>query len=204
MVLSLHHVKPIKFLHMETKGIETRTRNVQQAYRRFTDEKKIEIVKNIINRPSDMTLDEACMVYGIVNSLYYVWKQKLGVTMTRPRTMTVPKSGHRHFSVPMKKRIIQEVENHPENVTKRSILNKYGVEKSLYYSWRTKYGVQGNVNPIVKSTVNVSKPVMNNSIRNTKTHTITLTVEVSSLIELVGFCNHIGQLPKVKTILSVE
>lgn len=189
---------------METKGIETRTRNVKQSYRRFTDEKKREIVNNIINRPSDMTLDEACMVYGIRNPQYYEWKKKFKISITRPRTMTVQKKSSRHFSVTMKRRIIQEVENHPENVTKRSILDSYGVEKSLYYTWRTKYGVQGNVNPIVKSTVKMTKPVVDNSIRNTKTHTITLTVEVSSLIELVGLCNHIGQLPKVKTILSVE
>lgn len=187
---------------MKTTGIEFRTRNVKQSYRRITDEKKREIITNIINRPSDMTLDEACMVYGIRNPQYYEWKKKFGISVTRPRTMTVPKSG-RHFSVSMKKKIIHEVENHPENVTKRSILDSYGVEKSLYYTWRQKYGVQ-TVNPIVKSTVNVSKPVVDNSIRHTKTHTITLTVEVTSLIELVGLCNHIGQLPKVKTILSVE
>lgn len=183
--------------------METRTRNVKQAYRRFSDENRKEIVMNIINRPSDMSLDDACMVYGIRNPQYYEWKQKFGI-VSPPRKRVTPTTTRvfsHQFSEEQKRSIINEVENHPRNVTKLSIMKKYGVVKPQYYDWRRRIGCYGSV---VKTNVNSVQPTSLNTIRKTIHHTITLNVEVSSLIELIGFCNHIGQLPEVKTILSIE
>ena len=141
---------------MEKKPFEMRTRKVDQPYRKFNDETRREYLNQIINRPKDMSLQEACKILGIDDSLYYVWIHRLGM------------------------------ESH--------------------LSWRKKRSkkTKSVVNSIEPMVVKITKPMVESSVRKTVCHTITMSVEVGSLMELIGFCNEIGRIPKVKTILSVE
>jgi transposase-like protein len=180
-------------------SIETRTRKVKQSYRRFSDEKKREIVTNILNRPSGVTLEQACNENGIVNPLYYKWKENMlrnGVVTNVFKSRSQEPRQNKRYSDDEKKNIIQTIENLPEGVTKKEMFRKMGINKPDYYTWRKKYGVMGMIRPsTVRQTVNSSRKIL---------HTVTLNVEVSSIMELISFCNDIVRTPKVKTILSVE
>ena len=72
------------------------------------------------------------------------------------------------------------------------MFRKLGVNKPDYYTWRKKFGVM----EVRKS------PIVNSSRR--VLHTVTLSVEVGSIMELITFCNGIISVPKVKSVLSVE
>lgn len=178
---------------MKNSGIETRTRKVKQNYRKFSDEKKKEIITNILNRPTGVTLDQACNENGIVNPLYYKWKESMlrnglvsDVFRSRPQESRVNK----RYTDEEKKNIINTIENLPNGVSKTDMFRKLGVNKPDYYSWRQKFGVMNQ-----PSTVHSSRKVL---------HTVTLSVEVGSIMELISFCNGITSVPKVKSILSVE
>lgn len=58
--------------------IQTGTRNVKQTVRRFTDEQRDLIVRDIDNRPTGVTKTEMFKKYGMTSTgnLYYVWKNK--------------------------------------------------------------------------------------------------------------------------------
>jgi len=129
---------------MKNTGIETKTRNVKQGYRVFTDQQRRDIIRQIDNRPAGVSIEEMFLKFGFgrSGSTYYIWRKKFGMkTMGRK----VKKS---------------------MNVTMNSPMN-------------------------VKSTTK-------------QTHTVTLSVEVGSLMELIGFCTDILRTPKVKSVLSVE
>lgn len=184
------------------KGIKTLTRRVQQTYRRFSNKKKREIVMEIINRPTGMSIDEACMICGINNGQFYVWKHKLGISSPKP---SVPFHNGRVFTKEQKRDIIFQIDNRPPDVKKTDMFLKFGLGKtgSLYYTWKKELGMETIV-PVTENSVRSmvsSKPLSSDVVRQ---HRITLNIEVSSLMELIGFCNEIGRLPKVKTILSVE
>jgi hypothetical protein len=82
------------------------------------------------------------------------------------------------------------------------MFQKLGINKPDYYGWRQKFGITKVYNSKADVTP-MTKPMYRNSTRKT-IHTVTLTVEVTSLMELIGFCNDIVKTPKVKSVLSVE
>jgi transposase-like protein len=93
-------------------SIETRTRKVKQSYRRFSDEKKREIVTNILNRPSGVTLEQACNENGIVNPLYYKWKENMlrnGVVTNVFKSRSQEPRQNKRYSDDEKKNIIQTI-----------------------------------------------------------------------------------------------
>jgi transposase-like protein len=173
-------------------GFEIKTKKPSSNCGMFSNERKKEIVISILNRPSGMTLNDACTIFGITNPTYYEWKKKFKCSK-----VTLVGKNLRNFTTEEKKDIINKIDNRPSNVTKTVMFKKFGFGKGkLYYDWKKEFGTNSNVPMNVPMNVNVVKKSM--------THTITLSVEVESLIELIGLCNHIGQLPKVKTVLSVE
>ncbi len=146
-----------------------------------------------------MTLDDACMIFGITNPTYYEWKKMYGCSKVE-----IPvKRKLSNLTKEEKIDLINKVDTRPENVLKTIMFKRLGLGKGgLYYVWKKEFGMDdsSNVNPIVNPNVPMNVKVGKKSM----THTVTLSVEVESLVELIGLCNHIGQLPKVKTILSVE
>ena len=78
--------------------------------------------------------------------------------------------------------------------------------KSLFYQWEIRYPELFKKSGDVKTTkpMNVKVTSKHPQTRNSSIHTVTLKVEVGSLMELIGFCNDIVKTPKVKSVLSVE
>jgi hypothetical protein len=85
------------------------------------------------------------------------------------------------------------------------MFRRLGLNKgNLYYLWKEKFGMS-------KITKRETIPVMvhMNKITNVRTsgkklHVVTLSVEVSSILDLIHFCTEIVKTPKVKSVLSVE
>jgi transposase-like protein len=185
--------------------IETRTRKVKQSYRRFPDNVKKEILEKIQNRPNGKSINDAIQEQGIANSLYYKWKESLlrnGMVPESFRSRHQEGRINSRYTNEEKKNIINIIENLPNGVTKKEMFHKLGVNKPDYYGWRQKFGITKVYNSKADITP-MTKP-MNVKTNGKILHTVTLSVEVGSLMELIGFCNEIVKTPKVKSVLSVE
>lgn len=178
--------------------MKTNTRKVRQNYRIFSNEEKRKIINMIDNRHPSIGFMRSCELNEIGNSQYYVWKKKLG-----SQTPVSKKSSIRKFSDVSKRTIIDQIDNRPGNVKKTAMFRKFGLGKGkLYYDWKKELGMSSvSTNHPMESKMNVP---MNVKTDGKKLHTVTLSVEVGSLMELIGFCNDIVKTPKVKSVLSVE
>lgn len=111
------------------------------------------------------------------------------------------KQSVRKFTDDQRKEIISLIDNRPSNITKSEMFRKFGMGAgNLYYLWKEKFGIK--MNSPMNSPMNVKSTKIIYGKQNT--HTVVLSVEVGSLLELIRFCNDIVKTPKVKSVLSVE
>jgi transposase-like protein len=190
---------------MKTKGIETRTRSVKQNYRIFTDEQRKDIINQIDNRPSNVSITEMFMKFGMGHggNLYYTWRKKLGMrTNGRMNVKTnvssvVPMNVRhsRQYPESFKRETIQNVERGREQgYSVEEMMSNLGLRKNLYYNWKNQLGIG-----------NTKQPNKSENVKGVrKFHTVTLSIEVGSVMELINFCTDIVRIPKVKSVLSVE
>jgi hypothetical protein len=137
----------------------------------------------------------------MLNQLNFT-EMKKSTIQTRTRSV---KQGYRVFTDEQRKEIITKIDNRPPDISIEKMFEQFGFGKSgsVYYNWKKKFGMKvlGR-----KSTVSMTRPM--NVPMNVKgvrrIHTVTLSVEVGSLMELIGFCTNILKTPKVKSVLSVE
>ena len=68
--------------------IKTSTRNVKQSYRMFTDSQRKQIIYEIDNRPSNVSITEMFLKFGMTEggNLYYRWKKKFGMSLNGRRS----------------------------------------------------------------------------------------------------------------------
>ena len=116
------------------------------------------------------------------------------------------KQSFRRFTDEQRKEIIQQIDGRPSSVKKSDMFEKFGMGHggNLYYTWKEKFGMRYTEKRVTKSeNVQVTKPIYVKT-NGKKIHTVTLSVEVGSIMELLSFCNEIVRTPKVKSVLSVE
>ncbi len=115
------------------------------------------------------------------------------------------KQSVRRFTDEQKRGIILQIDNRPSNVPKIEMFERFGMGRggNLYYTWKKRFGektISKTVNTPVNTKMNVSSTVKSGK----QYHTVTLNVEVGSIMELIYFCSSIVKVPKVKSIISVE
>ena len=120
------------------------------------------------------------------------------------------KQGYRIFTDEQRREIISKIDSRPSNVSIEEMFQKFGFGRSgsVYYNWKKKFGMKvlgrkGNVPMNVPMTNKMGRPLVN-KFTGKQVHTVTLSVEVGSTMELINFCIEITKTPKVKSVLSVE
>ncbi len=111
------------------------------------------------------------------------------------------KQSVRRFTDEQKRGIILQIDNRPSNVPKIEMFERFGMGRggNLYYTWKKRFGMK-TVSKPVNTKMNVPSTVKSGK----QCHTVTLSVEVGSIMELIYFCSSIVKVPKVKSIISVE
>ena len=114
------------------------------------------------------------------------------------------KQSYRRFTDEQKKDIINQIDNRPSDISKSEMFLKFGLgEKGgSYYVWKERFGQRATPKRISPSgNVRMNVPMTVKSGR--RIHTVTLRIEVDSIMELISFYDNIKKSSKIKSI-SVE
>lgn len=134
------------------------------------------------------------IIFTLTNQLNLSTMKKVKTT-TRNVKQTV-----RKFNDDQRREILNQIDNRPSYVSKSEMFKRFGMGHggSIYYLWKKRLEMKNKPNP--SGNVRTSVPM---NVKSTKKlHTVTLRVEVGSIMELINLTNELVKVSKNKSVLS--